>query len=74
VINLLGPRTVIVIGEITPLWHHLSTPLNQALGEHLLPGVRETRIEMRPWDDELIASSAARVVLAAPLAAPRQKG
>ena len=74
VINLLGPRTLIVIGEITAFWHHLSTPLNQALSEHLLPGVRETRIEMRPWDDELIAASAARVVLAAPLAAPRQKG
>lgn len=74
VINLLGPRTVIIIGEITALWHHVSIPLNQALSEHLLPCVRETRIEMRPWDDELIAASAARVVLGAPLAAPRQRG
>jgi predicted NBD/HSP70 family sugar kinase len=74
VINLLGPQTVIVIGEITALWHHLSTPLHQVLLKHLLPAVRETRIEVRPWNDELIAASAARVVLAAPLAAPRQKG
>ena len=73
-INLLGPRTVVIIGEITALWDQLSTPLHQVLQEHLLPAVRETRIEVRPWDDELIAASAARVVLGAPLAAPRQKG
>ena len=74
VINLLGPRTVVIIGEITALWDQLSSALHQVLQEHLLPAVRETRIEVRPWDDELIAASAARVVLGAPLAAPRQKG
>ncbi|MFL6113802.1 MAG: ROK family protein [Catenulispora sp.] len=74
VINLLGPTSVVVIGEITVLWHHLDGPLRRVLLEHLLPAVRETRIEVRPWDDELIAVSAARVVLGAPLAAHRQKG
>ncbi|NUR61845.1 MAG: ROK family transcriptional regulator [Catenulispora sp.] len=74
VINLLGPRSVVVIGEITALWDLLSDPLHRVLLEHLLPAVRETRIEVRPWDDKLIAVSAARVVLGAPLAAPRQKG
>ena len=74
VINLLGPRSVVVIGEITALWDQLSTALHRVLLEHLLPAVRETRIEVRPWDDNLIAASAARVVLGAPLAAPRQKG
>ncbi|NUP53448.1 MAG: ROK family protein [Catenulispora sp.] len=73
VINLLGPRSVIVIGEITALWDQLDAPLRRVLLEHLLPAVRETRIDVRPWDDELIAVSAARVVLGAPLAAPRQK-
>lgn len=73
VINLLGPRSVVVIGEITALWDQLDDPLRRVLFEHLLPAVRETRIDVRPWDDELIAVSAARVVLGAPLAAPRQK-
>jgi predicted NBD/HSP70 family sugar kinase len=74
VINLLGPRSVVVVGEITALWHHLREPLHRVLQAHLLPAVRETRVEVRPWHDELIATSAARVVLGAPLAAHRQKG
>lgn len=74
VVNLLGPRSVIIIGEITAVWDLLDEPLRQVLLDHLLPAVRETRIEVRPWDDEIIAASAARVVLAAPLAAPRQRG
>ena len=73
-VNLLGPEAVIVIGEITALWPHLGTPFDRALAAHLLPCVRETRIDVRPWDDQLIAAGAARIVLAAPLAAPRQKG
>jgi len=36
--------------------------------------VRQTRIDVRPWDDDLIAVAAAGIVLAAPLAAPRQRG
>jgi predicted NBD/HSP70 family sugar kinase len=74
VINLLGPRTVVIIGEITALWDHITAPLHRVLLEHLLPAVRDTRIEVRPWDDNLIAASAARIVLGAPLAAPRQRG
>jgi predicted NBD/HSP70 family sugar kinase len=74
VVNLLGPRSVIIIGEITALWDVFAEPLYQGMYEHLLPAVRGTRIEVRPWDDEVIAASAARVVLAAPLAAPRQRG
>jgi predicted NBD/HSP70 family sugar kinase len=73
-INLLGPRLVIVIGEIAPLWPRLAEPFNRALAAHLLPCVRQTRIEVRPWDDDLIAVAAAGIVLAAPLAAPRQRG
>ena len=73
-VNLLGPEAVIVIGEITALWPHLGEPFNRALAAHLLPCVRGTRIDVRPWDDQLIAAGAARIVLAAPLAAPRQKG
>ena len=36
--------------------------------------MRETRIDVRPWDDNLIAVGAAGIVLAAPLAAPWQRG
>lgn len=72
-INLLGPRLVIVIGEIAPLWPRLAEPFDRALAAHLLPCVRQTRIDVRPWDDDLIAVAAAGIVLAAPLAAPRQR-
>ena len=64
---------VVVIGEIALLWPHLAEPFSRALTAHLLPCVRQTRIDVRPWDDDLIAVGAAGIVLAAPLAAPRQK-
>lgn len=73
-VNLLGPERVVLIGEIVPLWPHLEPAFRDALGRHLLPGVREIAIDVRPWSDELIAAGAARVVLGAPLAAPRQRG
>jgi predicted NBD/HSP70 family sugar kinase len=73
-INLLGPRMVIVIGEIAPLWPLLASSFDRALAAHLLPCVRQTRIDVRRWDDDLIAAAAAGIVLAAPLAAPRQRG
>ncbi|HEU5428201.1 MAG TPA: ROK family protein [Actinocrinis sp.] len=73
-VNLLGPQTVVVMGEITALWGHLSEPFHRSLAMHLLPAGRETRIDVRDWDEELIAASAARIALGAPLAAPRQKG
>ena len=73
-VNLLGPERVVVMGEITELWAHLSESFHAALAAHLLPCVRDTRIDMRPWADNAIAVGAAGIVLAAPLAAPRQKG
>jgi predicted NBD/HSP70 family sugar kinase len=73
-VNLLGPERVVLIGEIVPLWPHLTGPFRQALGRHLLPGVHDIDVDVRPWDDRLIAAGAARVVLGAPLAAPRQRG
>ena len=73
-VNLLGPERVVVMGEITELWPHLAESFHGALAEHLLPCVRETRIDVRPWADSVIAVGAAGIVLAAPLAAPRQKG
>jgi predicted NBD/HSP70 family sugar kinase len=73
-VNLLGPERVVLIGEIVPLWPHLAAAFRQALGRHLLPGVRDIAVDVRPWDDQLIAAGAARVVLGAPLTAPRQRG
>jgi len=73
-VNLLGPERVVVMGEITELWPHLARAFHGALAEHLLPCVRETQIDVRPWADSVIAVGAAGIVLAAPLAAPRQKG
>ena len=73
-VNLLGPERVVLIGEIVPLWPHLEPAFQDALARHLLPGVRGIGLDVRPWSDELIAAGAARVVLGAPLAAPRQRG
>lgn len=71
-VNLLGPERVVVIGQISMLWPFIAASFHQALSEHLLPCVRETRIDLRPWADDLIAIGAAGIVLATPLAAPRQ--
>ena len=74
VVNILGTSTVVVVGEITPLWEHVRPAFDAALAAHLLPCVRETRIEVRPWEERLIAVAAAGIALGAPLAAPRQRG
>lgn len=73
-VNLLGAPVLVIIGEITLLWPHLVTPFRRSLAAHLIPGAQETRIDVRPWDEGLIARGAAAIVLAAPLAAPRQQG
>jgi len=73
VVNILGTSTVVVVGEITELWDHVRGSFDAALAAHLLPYVRNTRIEVRPWDERLIAVAAAEVALCAPLAAPRQR-
>jgi predicted NBD/HSP70 family sugar kinase len=73
-VNLLGPQALVIIGEITQLWHHLAAPFRQSLEAHLIPDAREIQVDVRPWDEQLIARGAAGIVLAAPLAAPRQRG
>jgi predicted NBD/HSP70 family sugar kinase len=73
-VNLLGPRALVIIGEITQLWPHLAAPFDRSLAAHLIPGAREIQVDVRPWDEQLIARGAAGIMLAAPLAAPRQRG
>lgn len=73
-VNLLGPQALVVIGEITVLWPHLAAAFHRSLDAHLLPSARGTKIDVRPWDDRILARGAAGIVLAAPLAAPRQHG
>jgi predicted NBD/HSP70 family sugar kinase len=73
-VNLLGPQALVVIGEITAFWPHLGPAFQRALDAHLIPGTRDTPVDVRAWDDRLIAAGAAGIVLAAPLAAPRQRG
>jgi len=72
-VNLLGPQAVIIAGEITTLWPHLAATFRQALTAHLIPAARETRVDVRTWDQHLIARGAAGIMLAAPLAVPRQR-
>lgn len=73
-VNLLGPQALVVIGEIAAFWPHLAPAFHRALGIHLIPAARDTTIDVRAWDDRLIAAGAAGITLAAPLAAPRQRG
>jgi predicted NBD/HSP70 family sugar kinase len=73
-VNLLGPQALVVIGEITVLWPHLAAAFHRELDAHLLPAARGTTIDVRPWDERILARGAAAIVLAAPLAAPRQRG
>lgn len=73
-VNLLGPQALVVIGEITLLWPHLAADFHRSLRAHLIPGAREVRVDVRAWDEWLIARGAAGIALAAPLAAPRQQG
>jgi len=72
-VNLLGPEVVVIIGEITPLWPHMAVSFHRSLAAHLIPGTRETRVEVRTHDEQLIARGAAGIVLAAPLAVPWQR-
>jgi predicted NBD/HSP70 family sugar kinase len=71
-VNLLGPEAVFIVGEIAEVWPHLAGAFREALDASLLPCVRETRIDVREWDDSLVAFGAAGIVLSAPLAARRQ--
>jgi len=73
-VNLLGPQALVVIGEITAFWPHLGPAFQRALDAHLIPDTQDTLVDVRAWDDLLIAAAAAGIVLAAPLAAPRQHG
>jgi predicted NBD/HSP70 family sugar kinase len=71
-VNLLGPEAVLVMGELVALWPYLAESFGLGLREGLLPALRGTTIEVRDWDDGMIAFGAAGIVLAAPLAVPRQ--
>jgi predicted NBD/HSP70 family sugar kinase len=73
VVNILGTSTVVIVGELTPLWELVRGSFESALAAHLLPCVRDTRIEVRPWQERLIAVAAAGLALSAPLAAPKQR-
>jgi predicted NBD/HSP70 family sugar kinase len=71
-VNLLGPAAVLVMGELVALWPYLGNSFDQGLRAGALPALRGTTIEVRDWHDGMIAFGAAGIVLAAPLAVPRQ--
>jgi predicted NBD/HSP70 family sugar kinase len=72
VVNLLGPEAVLVVGEIAVVWEFLADAFDAALRGSVLDCLRATPVEVRDWDDGAIAFGAAGIVLAAPLAVPRQ--
>ncbi len=51
----------------------MAVAFHRSLAAHLIPGTRDTRVEVRTHDEHLIARGAAGIVLAAPLAVPWQR-
>jgi predicted NBD/HSP70 family sugar kinase len=64
--NVLNPEAVIILGEGTAAWQHWDPTFRQAFKDHVPQFVRDTPIEIEPWDDTNWAQGAAALVLATP--------
>ncbi len=69
-INVLSPKLVLVSGEGTSAWPHLSETFDDALRQDTFPPLRDVAVEVDPWDDAKWARGAAALVLRATFAAP----
>ena len=64
-VNILGPKLVLVSGEGTQAWPHLASSFEEALRANLFPPLRDVAVEVDPWDDAKWAIGAAALVLRA---------
>jgi predicted NBD/HSP70 family sugar kinase len=70
VANVLSPELVLVSGEGTQAWAHISKGFTKAFETGLFSPLEGIRIEVDPWDDAKWAVGAATLVLRASFAAP----
>lgn len=69
-INVLSPQLVLVSGEGTSAWSHLSGPFEDEVAGGTFAPLRGVAIEVDPWDDAKWARGAAALVLRATFSAP----
>jgi predicted NBD/HSP70 family sugar kinase len=65
-ITVLDPEKVIILGEGTEAWRHWDAAFRTGLIGHIAGPMRDTPIEVEPWDDSSWAQGAAALVLATP--------
>jgi predicted NBD/HSP70 family sugar kinase len=62
-VNILSPQLVLISGEGTQGWPHMSEDFERSLRSHLFPPLRGVAVEVDPWDDAKWAVGAAALVL-----------
>jgi len=65
-VTVLDPEKVIILGEGTSAWQHWDGAFRAGLVGHIAGPMRDTPIEVEPWDDSSWAQGAAALVLATP--------
>jgi predicted NBD/HSP70 family sugar kinase len=65
-ITVLDPEKVIILGEGTAAWRHWDDAFRTGLIGHIAGPIRDTPVEVEPWDDSSWAQGAAALVLATP--------
>ncbi len=66
IVTVLDPEKVIILGEGTSAWSHWDDAFRAGLVGHIAGPMRDTPIEVEPWDDSSWAQGAAALVLATP--------
>jgi predicted NBD/HSP70 family sugar kinase len=70
-VNVLSPELVLVSGEGTEAWAHLSEGFDQAYRANVFSPLGQVQVEVDPWDDAKWAVGAATLVLRASFTAPQ---
>lgn len=69
VVNILGPGLVLISGEGSQAWRHMSASFERAFEEAVFAPLGRIPVEIDPWDDGKWALGAAALVLRATLVA-----
>jgi predicted NBD/HSP70 family sugar kinase len=69
-VNVLSPQRIILSGEGTQVWPHLSEAFESSLRRAVFPPLADVPVEVDPWDDAKWARGAAALVLRATFAVP----
>lgn len=62
-VNVLSPEVVLVSGEGTQAWPHMSAAFRREFARDVFPPLRDVPVEVDPWDDAMWARGAATLVL-----------